>query len=1111
MSKPSSQKISAEQRADEAQREASSPAQSVFVAANAGSGKTYILVNRLVRLLLEGVAAERILCLTYTRSAAAHMKSELLQLLSHWASLAGQELCAAIEKRLAFTPSAQALRRAPLLFASALETKEELHIQTIHSFCRSLLARFPLEAGIAPRFRLLGDNEKQILVEKLTKALFALPQSHRLRPALDDISRETRPENLGTLLNAFLEQKNPTQCFSPKAEKQALKNLQSIFALSDGGKAKSEEKVKRLLQNDGFMDITKALQKGSKTEISLAERLRAFLASSFTMDALFSLFLTKTNRPRKKLFGKKFAEQNPKAEKTLLALQEEVFQECKKRQGEIIWQNTKALYKIARFVIDKYQSHKAYHALLDYNDLIEKTCAMLGKSNAAAWVLYKLDGGIEHILIDEAQDTSPAQWEIIAAIAEEFFAGEGASEKPRTLFAVGDEKQSIFSFQGADAESFEKQRQYFEKKIQSVRKKFATIPLQLSRRSSLPILEAVDKTLAPFAAHLSASKEPIHHDVWEENKNCPSIIELWEPCKEKAELAKKIASTIKGWLENPPLLGKGKPLSAGDILILVKNRKGGLMDEILRALKARNIPLAGADRMQLQENIAVMDCLAAANFALLPDDELTLATLLRSPFCGISEGALFELCHERKGSLYERVKASDMDEVKAFLQSLLAHADYMPPYEFFMHLLFVENGYQRLAERLGGEMEDPIEEFLSLSLQYEQDHVPSLQGFIHWLSSLNIEVKRDMEQDRNEVRVMTIHGAKGLEAPIVFLPDMAKKLGSFYHYSFLTIGEGDLIWRMPSEFSMGMFDRDIEAVQSQTYAEEMRLLYVAMTRAREQLYIGAAGKLYSPCWYEQISEALRGDMVEVDEGVYRKGELGKNPEKPLPAKAEVSLPKWAKMAAPVEAGVSKPLTPSGLGEGGYFGRLGVGGVSAQVRGTLIHGLLEYGLGLEASEREGVFGNILRMQAGWLSDGERGEMVSEALAVLAHEDIAPLLAFARAEVPIIGSFVLHGEAKPVSAIVDLWVEGEKRVTILDYKTDAKPAERQAPPQKYLRQLAVYAELAKVAFPKKTVRTGIIWTAIPRLDIFAPELLAQAIESIPKELTSGAGTSNFSALP
>ena len=673
-----------------AQRRAAAPAASVWVAASAGTGKTKVLTDRVLNLLLEGTEPGRILCLTFTKAAAAEMANRLNRRLGQWATMPEADLAAEIHELAGAAPDADRLDAARRLFARVLDTPGGLKIQTIHSFCQAVLARFPLEAGIAPHSQVAEERTAAELLEAARNLLLHRARAGgdaALAAALATVTRHVAQSEFGALMQALI------------AERGRLRRLLAAQGGVEGVVARMREVLDlpagaseaALLEAacadaafaaDGLRAACAALDGGSDAERERAAAIRRWLddpaGRAAGLDAYREAFFAKSGEVRKKLVNKKTADLCPDAAPALLAEAERLAALQTQCNAVVVAEATGALLRLAAGLLEDYEALKRARGLLDYDDLILATRDLLRDRSAAAWVLYKLDGGIDHVLIDEAQDTNPDQWEVVAALAEEFFAGEGGREAARTVFAVGDGKQSIFSFQRADPARFEAMRAHFRERAAAAESGWDDVSLDVSFRSAPAVLAAVDAVFAGPAGDgvVPPGLRLRHHP---HRQGHAGLVELWPPVapaedggvsvweapcayaaspSPQARLAEAIAEVIRGWLDRRETLpSRGRPIRPGDVMILVR-RRTAFVEETVRALKLRGIPVAGVDRMRLTEQLAVEDLIALGRFLLLPEDDLTLAALLKSPLIGLDEDQLYALAVDRgRRSLWERLGA----------------------------------------------------------------------------------------------------------------------------------------------------------------------------------------------------------------------------------------------------------------------------------------------------------------------------------------------------------------------------------------------------------------------------------------------------------------------
>ena len=1123
------------------QRRASDPAASSWVGASAGTGKTRVLTDRVLRLLLAGTPPQRILCLTFTKAAAAEMANRLSGNLAAWAVIGDANLADHIEALTGARPEAERLRLARLLFAQVLDAPGGVRLQTIHAFCQALLKRFPVEAGVPPHFTVLEERDSLDLIEGVKREVLAaaLPghadADAALAAALEAVTDHATEYGFDELFGELTAARGRLRHHIGGVGGIDLLSA-SIHRALGVGQGETPTEVLAEAADDRTIDL-----------VGLRRAAEAMIASGGVIDARHggliaawldnpdgridgfdeyeSAFVTGKGTRRKDLIHKDALAAAPMADETLSGEAERLAAVRARLDAVTVARASAGLMRLGAHMLQAYERRKRARAMLDFDDLILGARALLAERDDAAWVLYKLDGGIDHILIDEAQDTDPDQWAVVKALAEEFFAGEGAREgapdAPRSVFAVGDVKQSIFSFRGADPGEFEAMRRYFEARVSSAGRQWRPVGLDVSFRSTEAVLEAVDAVFAGTAAREGVAPPDAGITHIAERTGQAGLVELWPPVRPRerdvgedwsppvealagdaprARLADRIARTVAGWIEDGELLeSKGRPIRARDVMVLVRRRKG-FVDELVRALRRRGVSVAGVDRMMLAEQIAVMDLIALGRFLLLPEDNLTLAALLKSPLIGLDEDQLFALAHGRGDTSLWAALAGRAGEDPAFghahrlLSGQLARTDFTPPYELFADLVEAGGGRAALVGRLGHEAEDAIDEFLALALAYERGHVPSLEGFLHWLEAGETEVTRDLEQgDRDEVRILTVHGAKGLQAPIVFLADtMALPRTDVPRILWPAVGGPDApIWAPRRALERTLAADARAAVVGRDEEEYRRLLYVAMTRAEDRLYICGWETRRAPsdrCWYRLVESGLadRGTPVAFDFG---EGWAGAGRRIASGAAAEAAtvmaapsapqpLPDWAHRPPAPEPVPPRPFAPSRphADEPPVRSPLGPDEGYRFQRGLLIHRLLQSLPDIAAPGRAAAARRYLALPVHGLDDERAEAIAGEALAVLDEPAFAPLFGpGSMAEVPLTG--VIGGQV--VTGQVDRLLVAGRNVTVLDYKTNRPPPEREADvAPAYLRQMAAYRAVLRAIYPERTVGCVLLWTDGPR---------------------------------
>ncbi len=1122
--------------ASEAQRRATTPGHSAWVEANAGTGKTKVLTDRVTRLLLDGVRPERILCLTFTKAAAAEMHNRLAVQLGRWAmaddATLGKEITTLIDE----VPQAEQRSLARRLFARVLDAPGGINILTIHAFCQALLKRFPLEAGITPGFEVLDDAEAATLLraaqDEQIEALAHADAPEEVRTALETVARRISIAEYAELMRRLLGER--AWLLARVANEAGLKRLARRL------RRRLQCEVEPAIDEPGLRAAARTLiEAGGKSDGARGETMAAWLAAGSDRDAMLpayrSVFFTTAGDVRKTLATKPVVKRMPGIEDILLA--EAGRLEC--ARGGALVELTVALLRLGLDITRRYAAAKRRRGKLDYDDLIVATRRLLESAGSASWVLYKLDGGIDHVLVDEAQDTNPDQWEVIGRLTEEFFVGESSVDRERTIFVVGDTKQSIFGFQRADPAKLAEMRELFGERIRVARKGFEPVNLTVSFRSTPAVLDAVDWVFGEEAAAAGLA-EPGEVNHQHSRKQDPGRVELWPlVAAEKVEtdtasveaptgvlmpphqrLARLIAVHAKGLIGSERRARKGELLHEGHFMVLVR-RRNAFVNALVRELKHQQLQVAGVDRLNLGEELAIQDLLAMARFVLLPQDDLNLASLLKSPLVGLDEDKLFALAWDRSGHLWGalRDRAAEPDFAAAYerLSRWLARADFTTPFDFFADALGPEGGRHRLLERLGREASDPIDELMARALQYQRLEAGSLQGFLRWFEAGGADIKRDLDANRRpEVRILTVHASKGLQAPIVYLPDTTRVPRDTER--LLAERDGEVRLWVPRSDDANEAARAWRAEsRERSLQEQNRLLYVAMTRAEDRLYVGGwigTKPQDKNCWYDRIAAGLaasvEGESAEPRVRASRRTfdfttqlgaagwtgdgfELVNDGRIVVPEQQELALAptapieRWARADAPDEPHPPTPLAPSqplpdeAASEPRAFSPLATDERRRWQRGRLMHELLRHLPALPADERAAAAHRFLAQGAHGLAEGEIAAWAAEALAVTeAPGHRALFAAGSRAEVPLIGSVNTPRGVFTVSGQVDRLAVADREVLIVDYKTNRPPpAEAGGVPLAYRRQLALYRALLGAIYPSHRVRAFLLWTATPRL--------------------------------
>jgi ATP-dependent helicase/nuclease subunit A len=1113
------------------QARASDPDASAWVSANAGSGKTHVLAQRVIRLLLAGTPPGRILCLTFTKAAAANMAERVFKILSAWTALDDAALDAAIERTGAPRPRAPHERAfARKLFARAVETPGGLKIQTLHAFCERVLHAAPFEANVAAGFSVIEDVAQADLIARARQESLA----HARRDPVLAAALERVAEDAGLVFDKLLDEAlhKRAECRAAAAP-GAEERLALALGLTPG---QTPETVSRDMLEGGIAparwpDFAAFLAGGTKTDakkgalFSSAHADHRARRPDAALATYMAIFFIKDGEgdPAKTLLNNGLANARPDLLQDLLDEQARLGRLRDQQAAAAAFARTRALTLIVNAILDRYEALKAERQWLDFDDLVARAKDLLSRSSAR-WVLQKLDAGIEHVLVDEAQDTSNAQWDILDRVAGDFFAGAGQTGRPRSFFAVGDEKQSIFSFQGAAPALFAQKQAEFQRRARAAEKRFEPVQLTLSFRSAPGVLAAVDKvfSLPDHFRGLSAQADQVNTVHEALKRDAPSRVEIWDviapgvaPEKRDWKLpldfqdetdppvaaARRIAQTIAHWLEP----GSGETVEAdgtrravrpGDIMILVR-RRDAFFEAMIRALKEKGVPVAGADRLKLTEHIAVMDLVAIGRAALLPQDDLTLATVLKTPLFGLDDDDLIALAPERTGSLHEALRASGDAKVQAAcaqLDRLSSAARAQNPFAFYARLLGPLGGRRAFLARLGPEAGDALDEFLNLALAHQRARAPSLTAFLAEIQALDVEVKRDMDGSDAYVRVMTAHAAKGLEGKIVFLPDVCAAPGGQHDGKLFPVAADPalLAWSPKKGDDCAAIAQARAARRTAAEEEYRRLLYVAMTRAEERLVIaGHRGQnaVAAGSWRGMIETALAEDCAEAsalwngEESIRLFGASPPEPapaapQVPAPAKPPLAAPAWLFAPAPAEASARPPLRPSSALDGAedfvVAASLSPQRAQALEDGRLLHRLLQFLPDLPASQRAAAASRDLAAQA--LAPERAEKLAAKALLVLDDARLAPLFGpesvaeariAARLEKPG-GGFV------DIAGAIDRLAETPDAIWLADYKTGAVEAAA------HVAQLALYRAAVGLLYPGRRVRCFLIFTSGPQVE-------------------------------
>jgi len=1126
-------RVSSLVRLEGSQLLASDPRELIWLSASAGTGKTQVLTGRVLRLLLSGVAPETILCLTFTKAGAAEMADRIHARLASWVRMKDTQLG---EELIALGERVSVERRdfARTLFAKVLDAPGGgLRIQTIHAFSQTLLAGFPAEAGLSPGFRPLEGREQAALSRRTLADLLNAAEAGGDLGLISDVQAlslrlgEERAE-------AYLQ-----RCARDIDAMEALGSREGIGArvrmALDLPLGDVEEAITAACGDDIF-DIRglRAIAAynaswGSSNGLKRADMIARWLGAgpgerSMMLAELHLVWAKADGEPRS--FAKGQAPQEPDYGELALRLHARCAELLALRTRAALADLIAAGLRAGQAYALAYAEAKRSGGLVDFDDLIRLAVRLLDTDGMGDWVRYKLDQATDHILVDEAQDTNARQWAIVASLAGEFFAGEGAKGgKHRTIFTVGDFKQAIFGFQGTDPAAFRAARSVFSSRAADAGREIRRLSLDRSFRSAPTVLEVVDQVIGTLGADAFGVSEnvPVHESA---KTSLPGQVTLWQPLSLLTEdvgeeggeegwiddatraFATKLAKQIRRWIdERLWVAGKQRPLRPEDILVLVRKR-GDLASLIVARLHAEGVPVAGVDRLRLNAPLAVRDLLAAMRFAAQPEDDLTLASLLVSPLFGWSQEQLYRTAFRRESSLWRAVRQDPAaTATTGHLLDLLNRADFTTPHGFLEHILSGPmQGRRRLLARLGEEARDPIEELVNAAMGFSREATPSLQRFLDWFDRGEVEITRDPSAPMDAVRVMTVHGSKGLQAPLVILADAtadpsASRAGTL-DWSVQGDGGKVPIFRPRKQELGGTLADAVAVTEARETEEHWRLLYVALTRAEERLVIGGAlgprarGMPPEGSWYLAVEQAmdLLGTEVEDDAlwgGVrhYRGADMPQK-ARPMPkmrsAAPAIREPEWLRRAAPVEAKPPRPLAPSAIGLDLVADPPpGPAMMEAARRGRLLHALFER-LPAIAPEQRQESGERWLIGSAGITDAELAEaLVAQACAIIGDPEHSALFSpDALAEAPIaavVGEEVVAGTVDRLLVLPD-------RVRVVDFKTGRRvPRDLGAVPEHHIVQMAAYAAALETVFPDRPVEAALLYTSGPRFFVLPAALL------------------------
>ncbi|MGC6517818.1 MAG: double-strand break repair helicase AddA [Candidatus Puniceispirillaceae bacterium] len=1093
------------------QRQASSPEQSVFVSANAGTGKTKVLIERVLRLLLSGTKPETILCVTFTNAAAAEIAERLQSKLAQWAVIPESDLLGQIKDMTGTVPEQETIMVARRLFAQVIDNDEGPRIETTHSFCQSLLSRFPIEAGLPPQFDLITDGQKEQFLHEAFASCFEEP-GKEIKQALAHLISLTDHRKLFEHVRDFVSFRKLSDAAIEKPlgfVSSFERAMADILPNEASDRAGLRHVYARRFSEVPHQTLTELAPKKMENFVIWSAQTEDMRAQ--TIGDLKTVFLTTKNEPRKFLTDKQ-AESYPAEADIAARLCALMISYQQALTAFDTYDRSCALYIVGRHVAQQYERIKLQKALLDYDDLIIRADRLLSAADAMAWVRWKLDYGIQHMLVDEAQDTNPAQWELLASLANEFFAHEADETSRRTLFSVGDFKQSIYSFQGANPQIFLDKGKSFLAQAKAGGHPFEEVALTQSFRSSTAVLDMVNAVMTLEDVKGLGGDYQNHEAFFTEKFG---MVELW-PIEEapentndlpyfdvpdfvddsalgaqgaEAQLAEKIACHIKTLLDGSATGLDGRCYKPGDIMILV-NKRNMIYALIRGALLRHNVPVAGADRMHLSSQIEVADLMALGDICLLPEDDLQLAAFLKSPLIGIDEDELMYLASRRaKGqSLIAALKAHAGADTKlghaiGKIETYFDLAIRLSPSAFFQTIL-AKGGREAFYRRLGTGVDESLNAFIAQAYEFEAKGGISLSDFLAYMRQHDTEIKRDFgKSQENLVRIMTIHGSKGLEAPVVYIPDIVK--GIEPPKTLIKTDEA-LYWPANSQFMPEYIAKAKQQAKDARSDEHQRLLYVAMTRASECLFLAGFEKsrkdLQGISWDILLKEGFKSvKITEDEEGVYRYRHEGADispkaltqnrPTEQIDDDIQERL-SWAFSPPPQEQAPVRPLVPSMAGTHNPQQIKGsMTALAARQSGSFQHHLLDMLSDKQADRRADIAQRFARNSKPLypeISDGRREELADNMVAFMAMPEFSDL--FSERALSEFGISGLVGTRSVVGQI-DKMVIYDDVLWLVDFKSGAHLSDEV--PENYVLQLALYAHLLGKIYPEKRIKAEIIW--------------------------------------
>ncbi len=1130
------------------QQEASDPKRSVFVAASAGSGKTKILTDRVLRLLLTGSTPNQILCLTFTKVAAFEMKHRIYKELGNWSIINENDLSNRIFNLTAQKPSKSLLKKARNLFVSILDDFEGIKINTIHAFCQGLMARFPLESEIKPNFSIIDSQiENKLLLQAKDMLLKEALTNESLKQKIQSISSNLNEEGFLDIILELINKRSDLE--STIEELSGLNNLNNILLLIFNSKDKDKEIIYNLINNpdqDSNFNVKslKEIANIAKDSDKISDKNYYNSTINYLKNPnednfaeYINGFFTQKKEARKNIITKFVSIKYENASQIIKLESDRLASIIEEINSFYIANLTIDLLEIANKMLQFYSNLKNSNNYLDYSDLISKSVKLLNNKENSQWIKYKLDGAIEHILVDESQDTNNNQWQIIKAVSDDFFNENKTEEgQKRTIFIVGDNKQSIYSFQGADPGIFSNVFSYYQNKLKLANQEISNISLNNSFRSRRNILKLVDnifqnekykKAISPInmvkhnpikiqengkvelwpIINVKKKKEEYKNDFsWKINVRPSNTL------NSKELLAKLIAKKIKSWIVTKKIIkSENRVIQPRDIMILIKNRTNNLGNLIIENLQKEGIAVNGGDKIELFNNILIKDLLTIARFLLLPEDDLNLATLLKSPLLEISEEDLFELCqvkNQKEIYLFQALKLSKKPNIIKALEFLSDMENFYQRntyeiYLLFLHILENKNKKAKIIAHFGEESKEIIHQFLNLCINFEESDSIGLESFISDIDNSSLRINIDsINNEFNQVKITTIHSAKGLESKIIILAD------SFHsHIQKYGSNKNKILWLNKDNLKIPIYKaskdsqltNDIKKHNLKIKEEEyLRLLYVAITRAEEEIYITGFGEnATDDCWYNLIKNyglieaktkesdfrnllnIKEDDFTQNNEILYFEDE-NQNTTNEITLKdnqennQNYKIPDFLTKKAETEL-FQNIIYPSTIDKTSYNNITQANNVNF---GNIIHKILE--LFIKKLKNNNILLKIekhLNQHYKELESAEKKEILRQ-IKILSIDKKFEFLRINKleTEIPIFSNI----DNQIISGKIDLLVIKQDEIIIIDYKSNKiNKEEINEIAKKYQNQLELYRVIIQEIYPDKKIKSAIIWTYLSEI--------------------------------